>query len=210
MLPDQYLTVGRRAVAGLVVKKSRFLCAVGPAETRAAAEAFIAAVSAEHKQATHNVPAFRVGLDQLQEWCSDAGEPSGTAGQPALRALQQAGVLQTALVVTRYFGGTLLGAPGLVRAYAEAARLGLEAAGTVQMQRHRRWALAVPYDLLGKVQYLLSELGARPVDAEYGAAVRLVADVPVHDAARAEQRIIEATAARVRPELMTELFLPLP
>lgn len=204
---DEYRTVAGPAVAELTIKRSRFICAVAPVQDAAAAQAFIAGVTAQHKQATHNVPAYRVGLQRLDEWCSDDGEPAGTAGRPALNVLQAQDLRQVALVVTRYFGGILLGAPGLVRAYTEAAVAGVAAAGVVTMRRHKRLAIHTSYGLLGRVQYLLGELGARLVDATYGADVRLVADIRAGEAGRLRARLAEATAGQAQVEELGELYL---
>lgn len=205
---SEYRTVAQPTVAELVIKRSRFICAIAPVTDVAGAEAFIQAVSAEHKQATHNVPAYRVGLDRLDEWCSDDGEPSGTAGRPALNVLQTQDLRQVALVITRYFGGTLLGAPGLVRAYTEAAVLGVQQAGVVTLRLHRRLAITVSYDLLGKVQYLLAELGAHPVDAAYAADVRLTIDILAGEQGRLMARLADATAGQALVEELPPLYLP--
>lgn len=206
--PASYRTVARAAEAEIVIKRSRFIGAIWPVAGRDEAEARIAAQAARHARATHNVPAYRVGITALVESCSDAGEPAGTAGRPALAVLQKEDLRQVALVVTRYFGGTLLGAAGLVRAYAEAAAAAVAASGIVEMHLCRLLEAEVPYDLLGKVQHLLRARGAALEEPGYGASVHLRAWLPAGDAAAAVAAVVEATGGRVLPRAGPFAYLP--
>ena len=125
-----YNTVLGPGEAEQTIERSRFICYVSPAETREEAEEFFAAIRKKHKDATHNVPAMVIGDKMQIQWASDDGEPQGTSGAPIVQLLVSMGITNTAVVVTRYFGGIKLGTGGLVRAYTSSAKLGLEAAGT--------------------------------------------------------------------------------
>lgn len=170
---DSYRTVGREAVAEIVIKKSRFICYVKPVETAEAAQEFVEAIRKKHWDATHNVPAWRVGMPVPAERFSDDGEPAGTAGMPVLEVLRKQDITNCVLVVTRYFGGTLLGAGGLVRAYTESAVKGLEAAGIVTCHLYRHFSITIPYPLLGSILHLLEKLGGKLEEPIYGEKVQI-------------------------------------
>ena len=153
----QYKTVRKEARAEQTIEKSRFIAHVKPVESREEAEAFIASVRGAYKTATHNVPAMVVG-DQAQiQWASDDGEPQGTSGAPIVQMLTKEGITNTAVVVTRYFGGIKLGTGGLVRAYTSSTKLGLEAAGICQVKEMTVLKFEVDYSFLSKIQNLEKE-----------------------------------------------------
>ncbi|HOQ06313.1 MAG TPA: YigZ family protein, partial [Clostridiales bacterium] len=127
-----YLTVSKEAVAEIEEKKSRFIATVRPVSSEQEAQDFINRLKARYWDATHNVYAYYICAGNVVQKFSDDGEPSGTAGLPVLEAIKKTGVQDVAVVVTRYFGGTLLGASGLVRAYGRSAALGIDAAGIVR------------------------------------------------------------------------------
>lgn len=148
----QYKTVAKEAHAEQIIEKSRFIAYVKPVESKEEADAFIAQIRAEHKSATHNVPAFVIG-DQFQlQWASDDGEPQGTSGAPMVQMLVKEGITNVVIVVTRYFGGIKLGTGGLVRAYTSSAKLGLEAAGVCEMKEMSVMNYQVDYSFLSKIQ----------------------------------------------------------
>ena len=150
----QYKTVAKEAQAEQIIEKSRFIAYVKPVETKEEADAFIASIKAQHKTATHNVPAFVIG-DQFQlQWASDDGEPQGTSGAPMVQMLVKEGITNVCIVVTRYFGGIKLGTGGLVRAYTSSAQIGLEAAGICEMKEMAVMQFKVDYSFLGKIQNL--------------------------------------------------------
>ncbi|MFC7069933.1 IMPACT family protein [Halobaculum lipolyticum] len=204
--PEPYRTVGGRATAEFVVQGSRFLGHVAPVDTVAAAEAVVDEVRAEFDDATHNVPAYRVpagdgasaspGEVMLREYASDDGEPTGSAGKPALNVLQQQEIRNVVAVVTRYYGGTNLGVGGLARAYSRAVKEGLDAAGVVEEEPHERVAVTVAYDDSGTVRGILESAGVE-FDADYDADVAFEARVPVADAAGLRDRLRSATSGRV-------------
>ena len=148
----QYKTVAKQAEAEQIIEKSRFIAYVKPVETKEEADAFIASIKAEHKSATHNVPAFVIG-DQFQlQWASDDGEPQGTSGAPMVQMLVKEGITNVVIVVTRYFGGIKLGTGGLVRAYTSSAKFGLEAAGICEVKEMAVLKYKVDYSFLSKIQ----------------------------------------------------------
>lgn len=152
-----YVTLARPATAEIVVRKSRFIAHVSPVSTEEEAVAFIEKIRGEHRDATHNVFAYTVGWNPGVVRQSDDGEPSGTSGRPTLEVLQREGLNNVACVVTRYFGGILLGAGGLVRAYSSAAHEAVKAAGRVRRQPGVELEVTLDYTWLGKVQHILSE-----------------------------------------------------
>lgn len=147
-------TLYKAGVAEQTIERSRFICYAAPAAGREEAEAFIAAVRAKHKDATHNVPAMVIGEKQQLQWASDDGEPQGTAGAPVVQMLVREGLTDLALVVTRYFGGIKLGTGGLVRAYTSSARLGIEAAGLCVVRERSLIRTVIDYSLLSRLQSL--------------------------------------------------------
>ncbi|AFC27550.1 YvyE [Paenibacillus mucilaginosus 3016] len=151
MLP-QYRTVRAFGTAEIVIKKSRFIGFAKPVTTEEEAVAFIEGIKKEHWNATHNCSAYMIGeRDEIQK-ASDDGEPSGTAGKPILEIIKNQGLKNVVVVVTRYFGGIMLGAGGLIRAYTDGAVAGLAAAEQVYQVLHREIRVEIDYTWLGKVE----------------------------------------------------------
>jgi uncharacterized YigZ family protein len=192
---DTFRTVAGRGEAAFAVRGSEFVGRVAPAESVGTAEAVIEAVRAEYADASHNVPAYRVRADPLREWASDDGEPSGSAGKPALNVLQSEGVENAVAVVTRYFGGTELGVGGLARAYGRAVKAALDDAGLVERVPRERFTVTVDYDDSGSVRGLLESAGVE-FEADYAATVDFDVRAPVGDAAALRERIRSATSGR--------------
>lgn len=185
----------------IVEKKSRFIATVAPVESEEEAAAFIESVRKKYYDARHHCPAYIIGRNKEFTRCSDDGEPSGTAGKPILEVLLGEGVTNTAVVVTRYFGGTLLGTGGLVRAYTQAAKAGLEAAKTAVM-RYGVWiVITTDYTELGKIQYLLGNREIPVVDCVYTDKVALTVCVPEEKAGGLIDEITESTGARAGIEI---------
>lgn len=163
------------------IQRSRFITTVAPAPTVDAAKAFIARVREEHPDANHNCWAYVVGPpgSTSQVGMSDDGEPHGTAGRPMLTALLHGGVGDVAVVVTRYFGGTLLGKGGLVRAYTGCVQQALEALPTTERVRKARLAVEVEYASIDGLRRLLPEYEARVVAETYEATVGYTLELPV-------------------------------
>ncbi|WP_435067900.1 IMPACT family protein [Haloplanus sp. C73] len=197
MSDDAFLTVAERGQAEFEVKGSEFIGHVAPAESVDAAEAFVSEVRDAYADATHNVPAYRVPEgDMLREWASDDGEPTNSAGKPALNVLVQREVRNVVAVVTRYYGGVNLGVGGLARAYARGVSDALDAAGVVEERPHERLTVTVEYDDSGTVRGILESVGAE-FDAAYEATVTFDVRVPVDEADPLRDRLRSATGGRV-------------
>ena len=147
-----YLTIEKATKTEYVVKHSRFITTIAPVQTNEEAVAFVASVRSEYSDATHNVYAYVLREGQMKRY-SDDGEPQGTAGMPVLDVLLKSGVTDCAVVVTRYFGGTLLGAGGLVRAYSKSAKMGVDAGIISVMTDCAICKITVSYDLYGKLSF---------------------------------------------------------
>ena len=192
---DAYLTVAGRGQAEFTIQGSEFIGHVAPAETVADAEDFIDEVQAAYPDATHNVPAYRVRADPLREWSSDEGEPSGSAGKPALGVLQGQERENVAVVVTRYYGGTNLGVGGLVRSYSRAVKEAVSDAGTVEEVPHECVTITVAYDDSGTVRGILESAGVE-FGADYQADVQFDVRVPTVEVEKLLDRIQSATSGR--------------
>ncbi|QJC51279.1 YigZ family protein [Paenibacillus albicereus] len=157
---DRYRTLREPGSKEIVIKKSRFIGYGRPVESEAEAVAFIEEIKKLHWNATHNCSAYVVGERDEHQKASDDGEPSGTAGKPILEVIKHQGLKNVAIVVTRYFGGIMLGAGGLIRAYTDGAVAAIEAAGAITNVLHREIAVEVDYTWYGKLE---NELHARGV-----------------------------------------------
>ncbi|WP_077307498.1 YigZ family protein [Terribacillus halophilus] len=147
-----YFTVKTEGAHEIVIQKSRFIGHVKRVETEEEAIAFVQKIKKEHKDATHNCSAYMIGEHDLIQKASDDGEPSGTAGVPILEVLKKKGLKDTAVVVTRYFGGIKLGAGGLIRAYSGSASQSIDTIGVVERQLMQLAEIHIDYTLLGKVE----------------------------------------------------------
>ncbi|MBM7551444.1 YigZ family protein [Thalassobacillus pellis] len=147
-----YYTVKLEGSEEINIQKSRFIGYVRRCETEQEAQDFIQEIKGKHRDANHNCSAYMIGEHDLIQKASDDGEPSGTAGVPMLEVLKRKGLKDTAIVVTRYFGGTKLGAGGLIRAYSGAASAAIEATGIVKRQLMQEIVIKVDYKLLGKLE----------------------------------------------------------
>lgn len=191
-----YLTVSKEAVAETEEKKSRFIATVRPVASEEEAQAFINELKAKYWNATHNVYAYYICADSTLQKFSDDGEPSGTAGLPVLEAIKKLDVQDVAVVVTRYFGGTLLGAAGLVRAYGKCAALGIEAAGIVRKQLCVQADILMEYTMLGKLQAVAAAQGYMIKDTVYTEDVNMQIYVPVDEVEAFSAVITEASNGR--------------
>ena len=156
--------------------------------------------------ARHNCSAFSVGTEQVTTRCSDDGEPSGTAGKPILEVISGSGIHNIVVVVTRYFGGTLLGTGGLVRAYTDATRAGIENSDIVEKIPGRRVDIAMDYTDLGKLQYMLAQNEVLTEDTEYTDKVIIHALFPESDKEKLKKKITEATSGRVMTQEGEEVY----
>lgn len=189
-----YRTVDRAAVTEISIKKSRFIANVKPVPDEAAANEFIREISKMHRDATHNVYAYRIG--ENQEKCSDDGEPSGTAGRPVLNVIKGENLYQVAVVVTRYYGGILLGAGGLVRAYSQAATQGVSAAGIVTRSLHQQLQVKFTMPFFGLIKRVIEQSGAKILDVSVTDKATITCRLPVAEADRLMAEITEVSAGQ--------------
>lgn len=197
-------TVYQGGQGEIVEKKSRFIAHVQPVSSEEEAMDFIAKIKKQYWDARHNCHAYVIGVHGEITRCSDDGEPSGTAGRPMLDVLLGNGLHNTAVVVTRYFGGTLLGTGGLVRAYSAAVREGLAHAVVIERQEGAIYQIQTDYQGLGKIQYLAGERGLPILNADYGEAVRLEVLVPKEEADGFLQGVTEAAAGKAETQKIRE------
>ena len=185
-------------------KKSRFIANVVPVSSEEDATAFIDSIRKKYYDARHNCTAFIIGRNRELTRCSDDGEPSGTAGKPILEVLLTEGVTNVAVVVTRYFGGTLLGTGGLVRAYTQATKEGLADAGIATMRYGKELTIGIDYTDVGKIQYILGGRQIEIVQSRYTENVEFDIRIPAEAVVALTKELTEATAARARIEMTGE------
>lgn len=190
----------------IVEKKSRFIATIRRVETEEEAIAFIEEMKKKYWDARHNCSAFVIGTRGELTRCSDDGEPSGTAGRPMLEVLLGEGIRNIAVVVTRYFGGVLLGTGGLVRAYTQAVKEGLLNCSVGTMVHGYEVLLNTDYNGIGKVLYLLGQYGLEPTDSDYGVDVTLQLRIADTQAERLKKELIEATSGKIGWEVLDDLY----
>ncbi len=205
--PSSYLTLARDVVAEIEVKRSRFRCALVRVATEADARAVVEAARKEHWDARHHCSAFVLGPARDVERSSDDGEPAGTAGAPMLEVLRGAEVSDVVAVVTRWFGGTLLGAGGLVRAYSDAVRTGLDEAGLRQRRLLREVAVEVGHSDAGRVESELRTRGFAVLDTSYAAVVTLVLGVSPEAESDLLALLAELTSGAAEPVVLGERWV---
>ena len=205
----EYLVPSAPAIAEFVEKRSRFIGHVWPVETEEMARAYIAQTKAEHHDARHNCWCYLLREGGVVRY-SDDGEPQGTAGQPMLEVFRREGVENVCCVVTRYFGGILLGAGGLLRAYTRSAKDALDAAGISVMRRRILLGLSCPYPLFERMKLEVEALGGLVEEVSYGVDVRLYLLLPEEQTAHFSARVAELTAGGVSPETLGERFCAVP
>lgn len=186
----------RGGTAEIVEKKSRFIANVFPVQTPEEALAYIEQMKKKYYDARHNCFAYVIGPNHEWMRSSDDGEPSGTAGHPMLDILTGAGVHNALVVITRYFGGTLLGTGGLVRAYSEAAKRGLENSVVVTKKSGKKMSIRTDYNGIGKLQYLIAMLELTELECEYGEGVNIVLLVPEGKEEKLIAEVTEATSGK--------------
>lgn len=167
-----YFTISKPASDSFIEKKSEFIGYIAPVKTNDEAVAFINQIKAMHRKARHNVYAYILREDNISRY-SDDGEPQGTAGVPVLEVLQKRGLTDVCVVVTRYFGGILLGGGGLLRAYSHAASIACDAAQIMDMRLCHRLTIKTDYNLYGKINYILPNFDVITVNSDFADAVTL-------------------------------------
>jgi uncharacterized YigZ family protein len=197
---SSYLTLAGSGSAEIEVKRSRFLTTLERVEDEASARAVVERLRRQHWDARHHCSAFVLGPPGpgRVERSADDGEPAGTAGAPMLEVLRGHGVGDVVAVVTRWFGGTLLGAGGLVRAYGDAVRAGLDLTGTLRRDLVRELALEVDHADAGRVESELRSRGTMVLDTSYAARVVLLLGAPPADEDRLHALVAELTGGTAR------------
>lgn len=185
-----------------VVVNSRFIATLGPVFSIDEARAFIARIKKEFADASHNVPAYIIGGgNTVTEYFSDDGEPSGTAGKPALTVLRGSGLGDVAVVITRYFGGTLLGTGGLVRAYTESTQL-VNSVGRGRRVPVHVAMVVIPYNLLERVRLLVSRQGGEILDEDFAGDITLTLRFPVDSFDAFQSELRELSAGKLKAEVI--------
>lgn len=188
-----YLTVKDEASTEFTEKKSLFIGHIRRVYSEEEATKFIEKIKTLHKDAAHNVPAYIIGENREIQRYSDDGEPQGTAGIPALEVLKKKDLTDTIIVITRYFGGTLLGAGGLIRAYSKATSLAIEKAGIVEKIKGCPLYISCGYDLLGKIQYTCGQSSWHIENIEYTDQIKILIFVALHNLEELKNTLTERT-----------------
>ena len=189
----EYLIVKKAGTGEIVEKKSRFIAHVIPIEAEEEAIEYIDKIKKQYWDARHNCYAFVIGKNNEIQRFSDDGEPQGTAGKPILEVLLNENVHNTLIVVTRYFGGTLLGTGGLVRAYGQWSKEGLKNATVLRVCDGKRVELIADYNSIGKIKYIMAQMNVNVVDEIYGADVTVTLELKDEIFKEFESKITDAT-----------------
>lgn len=201
-----YKTIRARAEASFIEKKSEFIGYISPATTEEEAVGFINEIRAMHRKATHNCYAYILRNNNTARH-SDDGEPGGTAGMPIFDVLSKNGITDAVCVVTRYFGGILLGTGGLVHAYSKGASLALSAAETVTMEIADSLKISCEYNMYGIVSSTLSQYGAVIRNTEYTDSVCVYADIKSETTDSIIEKLIDSCNGKVRTELLAHGYM---
>lgn len=210
-LPLQFQTLAKVVEVRLEVKKSIFIATAAPTEDGAAAQAVLAEARARYPDASHHVSAWRAGMvsDSRVERYSDDGEPGGTAGMPVLNVLKGQKIENACVVVTRYFGGTLLGTGGLVSAYSEAAALAVKQAGVESKVLCRFYKIELIYHLYTPILRLCDEHGWPIIDSEFMENVTLKIAVPREEIDLFLLRLRDLSHGDIEPQALELAYMPI-
>lgn len=202
----KYKTILNEAEAEIVEKKSRFIATVRPVKTEEEARSFIDEMKKKYWNATHNVSAYQIGDRNEIQRCSDDGEPQGTAGKPVLDVLVGEDIKNTAVVVTRYFGGTLLGTGGLVRAYGKSAKEGILSAGIAEMILYRKFSIITDYPTSGKIQYEVLQDGHIIHDTIYTENVEFIVLIEIDYAENFYNKMIDISNGKAEITSINDIY----
>lgn len=205
-MADSYKILYEGGEAEIEVKKSRFIATTKPVKSEEEAVSFIAEMKKKYWDARHNCSAFTIGKNHELTRCSDDGEPAQTAGRPMLNVLLGEDIHDMCVVVTRYFGGTLLGTGGLVRAYSDAVKDGLLMSEIVEKFRAYQMTVGTDYTGVGKIQYILGQEGITVLESNYTDAVEFKLLVPVAQYDSLEKKITEGTSGGAKIEKGDEIW----
>ena len=204
-----YKTIRNAAQDEFVEKRSRFIGHALPVKTEEEALAFIAEMKSKYWDASHNVYAYILREGGIQRF-SDDGEPQGTAGIPTLDVLRKEGLTDLVVVVTRYFGGILLGGGGLVRAYSHGAKIAVDAAGIMQMREGYIVKLQFDYSLYGKITYMIPNYHVQIQDTDFGADITMRFLIAAELYEKFEKELTDLTNAAIVPEIEEKKFADIP
>lgn len=209
-MKPEYKTVMGAGADEVIINKSRFIGHAAPAETEEDALAFLSEVRQKHKTASHNCYAYMIGLNRGIIRYSDDGEPGGTAGMPIVNVMQAQDVTNCCVVVTRYFGGVLLGAGGLTRAYTQGAVIALFAAKVATMALSNRYLFEIPYPIWDRVQHFLSTTPISTIreDVIYAADITLTLLCRASDAQKLSDEFARLSDGRIISVLAEEVYAP--
>ena len=205
-----YKTLMKDAHDEFIVNKSRFIGYGRPCESEAEALQFLSEIRARHKDATHNCYAYIIGPNMGVMRYSDDGEPGGTAGMPIIEVMKARGVTNCAVVVTRYFGGVLLGAGGLVRAYSQGAAAAINACGVGVMHPTARYLMEISYPMLNRMDYFLKDQLVQIEDKAFTDVITYTLIVRCADEAAFLKKLTDTSEGTVEPLRYEELYLPWP
>lgn len=200
-----YSTVYAKTEASFTERKSEFIGYIAPVKTPDEAVSFISEVREKHRKATHNVYAYILRDNNISRY-SDDGEPQGTAGVPVLDVLQKEGLTDVCCVVTRYFGGILLGGGGLVRAYSHSTKIAVDAAQRMIMCSCYKVDFSVDYNLYGKITYILPEFEVKILDTVFESDVRISLLIKSEKYEGFEKKLIDLCSGNVNLSKSNELF----
>ena len=201
-----YKTLLTRASDEFIINKSRFIGYGAPAASEEEALGFLADVRSAHKDASHHCYAYIIGANMGVMRYSDDGEPGGTAGMPIIVVMKARQITNACVVVVRYFGGVLLGAGGLTRAYSQGAATAINAAGVGEVSPTRRYLMEVPYPMLGRVEYLLKSLPVIVEDKQFSDAIVMTLIVRARDDEAFLSAVTSGTDGRIEPIFMGEMY----
>lgn len=199
-MTETYKILYRGGEGEIVEKKSRFIATTRPVSSEAEAMAFIEEMKKKYWDARHNCSAYVIGERGQTARCSDDGEPAQTAGRPMLDVLMGQEIRNVCVVVTRYFGGTLLGTGGLVRAYSAAVQEGLKASVILEKHLGKKYKITTDYTGIGKLQYTAAQMGLTALDTQYTDQVVMDIMVPVSQADSFIRQVTEKTGGRAAIE----------
>ena len=205
-MPERFTTIHKPAEAEIIEKKSRFIGHAFPVESEEKALAILADVRKAHAKAAHNCFAWQIGGDNRSTRQSDDGEPSGTAGMPILDLLRKEGIKNALVIVTRYFGGTLLGTGGLVRAYGRAAKEAVAAAVIIEKVLHSKISIKCPYNLQGKLQYEILNNGHVLRDTFFTDNVEFIVLTESINTDRLVKSMMNASAGQAEVHILQQLY----
>lgn len=205
VIATEYRTIAKASSDEFVEKKSRFIGYIKPVTTQEEAVAFINEIKSKHWDATHNVYAYVLREGQTRRY-SDDGEPQGTAGIPVLDVLLKEELTDCVVVATRYFGGTLLGTGGLVRAYSHTAKIAVDAGGIITMKLCKVLKVCCDYNFYGRLNSLIPECGGIVCDSDFADTVTVTLKMPVDNADDFERKLVDLSLGKFSAEEIGEEF----